>query len=471
MSAAVEGADAGAVIRNALATVTRHTRATVAGFLSLDEEDPLPRVVHPELAQVDFSLSRQLTQRVQEEGRRVWLKAGVDDFEESESLLPFQDAVCVPLKAEGAPLGALHVYKSGRYFTEREVRFCELVAAYSAGHLARLQQCRSLQAENSRLRGQAPRSEDIIGNSPAIQELHQLIARAAPCRSTVFIHGETGSGKELVALALHRQSPRRHGPFCAVNCSAIAPTLLESELFGHEKDAFTGAHAARAGLFEQADDGTLFLDEIGDMPSDCQSKVLRALETKSYRRVGGNQEIKVDVRVLAATHKDLAALVRAGRFRQDLFFRLRVISIPVPPLRDHLEDLPTLVDHFLDKLAPECGKRKRLTRAAMQCLEEYPWPGNVRELLHVLESAVMMTDGDIVDAPNIRFFQDMPSPSSEMPQSLKLEDVEAWAICQALDRTKGNISRAAKILGISRETLAIKVKNYQIDRERWERAS
>jgi two-component system, NtrC family, response regulator HydG len=467
MTATVKETDPGMVIRHMLSTVLRQTRATVAGFLSLDEDEPLQKVVLPEKAKVDFCLSRQLTQRVQQEGKAVWLKTGSAGFTESDSLMPFQDAVCVPVRAEeGAPLGALHVYKSGRFFNERELRFCEVVAGYAANGLARLRLCRSLEAENTRLRGgRSSGPEKIIGGSKAMQQLYETIHRAARCRSTVLIHGESGSGKELVALELHRLSARCNGPLVVANCGALPPTLLESELFGHVKGAFTDAVTARDGLFKQADDGTLFLDEIGDMSLDCQVKLLRVLEDKGFRPVGGTEEIKTDVRLIAATHRDLNKEVKATRFRPDLFFRLRVVVIHVPPLREHREDIPELVGHFLKKFNAESGKRKALSDEALQRLVEYPWPGNVRELRTVIESAVMMSERDVIEAHEL-WLQDAPI-TTDQPLSLNLEHVEAWAIRQAMQKTKGNVTKAARILGVARETLGLKLRKYQIAREEW----
>jgi Nif-specific regulatory protein len=336
-----------------------------------------------------------------------------------------------------------------------------MVAGYVTNSLARSRKFRSLAAENVRLRRRAPVSESIIGNSPPILQLQQMIARAAAVPSTVLIHGETGAGKELVANALHLQSPRRGGPFVVANCGAIVPSLLESELFGHCEGSFSGATKYHPGLFEQADEGTLFLDEIGDMSLDCQVKVLRAIEGKGFRAVGGTNDVHVDVRVVAASHKDLAKEVRAGRFRQDLFYRLRVIYLTVPALREHREDIPLLVERFLEKFANDSGRRKRLTPAAWQRLQEHEWPGNVRELRTVIESAVMLTEGPEIDAEDLR----LHSTVIDQPMSLRLEDVEAWAIREALKRTKGNISAAARMLGISRETLSQKIKKYQIPRE------
>jgi len=452
------------VIQQALETVLRYARATVVGFLGLDQDNnPLPRVLLPEMARVDFVLSRQLIERVQGLGQTVWLQAARPQLNDSESLAPFTDAICVPLKAEGAPFATLHIYRVNQGFGEREVRFSEMIAGYLANQLGRLRKFRRLEAENSRLRRGVPLSEELIGASPAIQNLKHLISKAAACPSTVLIHGETGAGKELVASALHRLSARNNSPFVVANCGAIAANLLESELFGHCEGSFTGASKYHPGLFEQADEGTLFLDEVGDMSPDCQVKVLRAIEGKPFKPVGGTQDVQVDVRVVAASHKDLAKEVRAGRFRQDLYFRLRVIFLSVPPLRDHSEDVPALVDRFLAKFAADTGRKKQLTPAALQRLREYNWPGNVRELRTVLESAVMLTDGEVIDAED--FWLQGATLGEHQPMSLKLEDVEAWAIREALKQTKGNISAAARTLAISRETLSQKIKKYGISKD------
>jgi Nif-specific regulatory protein len=464
MSRSAETTELREVIQQALHTILRQTRATVTGLMGLDQDNNLlPRIILPELARVDIVLSRQLIQRVQKEGKTIWLKATrPGELDESESLLPFTDAICVPLKAEGAPFGALHVYRSVTPFDEREVRFCEMIASYAANALARLRKFRSLEAENTRLRRRAPLSDELIGESKAIEQLKQLIGKAASCPSTVLIYGETGAGKELVAHALHRHSDRHGGPFVVANCGAIAPTLLEAELFGYVQGAFTGADRYHAGFFEQADEGTLFLDEVGDMSLDCQVKMLRALEARSIRPVGGPKEVKVDVRVIAASHRDLTREVRAGRFRQDLFYRLRVICLTVPALRDHIDDLPALVEKFLDKFAADTGRRKQLTPAAMQRLREYAWPGNVRELRTVLESAVMLTDAAEIDSDDLWL---QGSTATDQPVSLKLDDVEAWAIREALKRHKGNVSATSRTLGISRETLSQKIKKYQIPKD------
>ncbi len=459
MAAPVEESDPRGLILRALATVLGQTGATIAGFLSLDRDNPLPKVVLPEAARVDFHLSRQLTQKVEKENRSVWLGAAADSFDQSESLMPFQDALCVPLVAGDRPLGALHVYRSGKFFSERDLRFCEVMAGFVASTLTRIRFRRALEAENSRLRSHAPVSEELVGDSAALRQLRQVIARVGPHASTVLIRGESGSGKELVAQGLHRLSPRRDGPLVTLNCAAIAPTLLEAELFGHVKGAFTGATSDRAGLFQQADEGTLFLDEIGELSLDCQAKLLRVIEGKGFRPVGGTSEVRTDVRIVAATHRDLQAQVREEKFRKDLFFRLCVVQIQVPPLRSHAEDIPALVDYFLARLAVECGKQVRLTGTALRRLQDYSWPGNVRQLRAVLENAVVMSDGDTIDAGDLL----LPAPAfaEDHPASLNLEEVEAWAIRKALRQAGSNLA-AARLLGVSRDTLRAKRKKYEI---------
>jgi Nif-specific regulatory protein len=451
------------LIEQALETVHRQTGATVTGFLSLDPDNPTPKLVWPKMAHVDVHLSRQLTQKVQQEGETVWLGASQGSRLESDSLMSFKDALCLPLKAEGAPFGALHVYKSGQGFTERELVFCRVLAGYLASSLQVLRSRRQLEAENSRLKRNAPPAEKLVGGSAAIQQLRQQIERVAPRPCTVLIVGETGSGKELVALALHRQSSRRNGPLVIVNCAAITATLPEAELFGHCRGAFTGADADRPGFFQQADDGTLFLDEIGELSLECQAKLLRALETKCFRPVGASAECQVDVRIIAATHRDLEELAEEGKFRRDLLFRLGT-SLQVPPLRDHAEDIPALVEHFLPALMQEYRRPVHLTEAALSRLCDYSWPGNVRQLRSVLENAIAMTDGAVIDVGDLRL-DSGGTGARELPTSMKLEDVEAWTIRRVLRQTKANVTHAAKILGISRDTLTVRMRKYGIEKE------
>jgi Nif-specific regulatory protein len=459
MATSVKQADPRALIALALETVHDQVEASVTGFLSLDREAPLPKMVLPHLDRVDVQLSRQLTREVVKQGRSVWRGSQPDIAEDSESLLSFTDALCVPLLAGGTPLGALHVYKSACLFTERQVQFCQILGGHLANSLHLLRVHRTLEAENSRLRSHSSAAEELIGSSASLEALRQRITRLATGPSTILITGESGVGKELVALALHRQSPRREGPLVSVNCAAIAPSLVESELFGHRKGAFSGAERDRQGLFQQAEEGTLFLDEVGELSLEFQAKLLRVIETKRFRPVGAESELQVDVRILAATHRDLEREAAAGRFRQDLYYRLQGLQIAVPPLREHIDDIPELVEYFLQKLAMEWGRRVQLAAAALDQLRNYNWPGNVRQLRSFLESAVALADKQVLD------LQDLPLPhvaATGEPPSLKLDDLEAWGIKQALRRTGGNVTQAAKTLGIARDTLNAKIKKYEI---------
>jgi two-component system response regulator HydG len=459
---AVEETDPRQLIRLALKTVVQQTQAAVAGFLSLDADAPLPKMLWPEAAQVDVQLSRKLTQQVQREARSVWLGHEAPDAPDA-SLNGYTDALCVPLRATGTALGALHVYHAAGLFNERQQRFCEVLSGYLASGLNSLRVRRCLEAENSRLRGRATQTEELVGSGQVIQKLCERIAKAAPRPSTVLIQGESGVGKELVALALHRQSPRSQGPLVVVNCAAITSTLMEAELFGHCKGAFTGADRDRPGLFQQADDGTLFLDEIGELPLECQAKLLRVVEGHAFRPVGASHAVQVDVRIVAATNRNLDEEVRKNKFRQDLLFRLQVIQIQVPSLREHPEDIPELTDYFLARLARKCGQPPvQLTEAALRHLCDYSWPGNVRQLWAVLESAAMMVDHALLDA------HDLPIPSeaaAHPANSLNLAAQESWAIRQALQQTDGNISQAARLLGVNRDTLSARIKRRGIDRD------
>lgn len=462
MAAAASEADARALVRQALECAQAQTVATVVGFLSLDADHPLPKMTLPDSAHLDVHLSRRLTRAVQRDGRPCWLQPGSEDGSpEGDSLLLFTDALCVPVRGADTPLGALHAYKTGRHFTERDLHFCEALAAHLANCLSLLQAQRSLSAENRRLRTHSHDGDSIIGNSPAVEDLRRLIARAAPRPATVLIQGETGVGKELVALALHRQSPRAGQPLVVVNCAAIAPTLLESELFGYKKHAFTGAARDHPGLFQQADDGTLFLDEVGELSPECQAKLLRVLEGKAFRPVGASGEVCVDVRIVAATHRDLETEVREGRFREDLYFRIGIIPIRVPPLREHPEDIPALAEHFLAGLSRAHRRRLRLSDAALERLTGFHWPGNVRQLRSVLECSAALSDGELIDADDLRLSGDK---GCDRPGTLNLEELEAWAIRQALKQSSGNITQAARALGVARDTLASRMKKFGIER-------
>ncbi len=315
----------------------------------------------------------------------------------------------------------------------------------------------------------------LIGRSEAMRTLFTLLRRVAPTDSTVLVVGETGTGKELVARALHALSPRAAGPFVAVNCGALAPELVESELFGHEKGAFTGAVARRAGAFEAASGGTLFLDEVGELPPVLQPKLLRVLEARAVVRVGASFEVPVDVRVVAATHRDLEAEVRLGRFREDLFYRLHVVPLSVPPLRERIEDLPLLAAHLLERLAG-AGRRLQLGPAALARLAAHDWPGNVRELRNVLERAALLAADPVIEPEHLSFARiGRPAPGSAPAPgpagggasggaARRIDEVEREAILAALEATGWNKRAAARELGIAKSTLHEKLRKWGLTR-------
>jgi two-component system, NtrC family, response regulator HydG len=464
MATAVECQDPQELVRQGLLTLQHQTGACLVGYLSLDPTDPMPKMILPESAQVDVHLSRLLTRRIQREGKPVWLGGDTAPTRPaSESLSPFHDALCLPLRTAGESLGALHIYKTTSYFVEKDVRFCEALAGYLAHGLHVLKERRKLEAENTRLRSHISTAEDLLGDSPAMVNLRARITRAATQQFTVLIQGESGSGKELVALALHRRSLRSGGPFVVVNCAAIPSSLMEAELFGYRRGAFSGAERDHPGLFQQADEGTLFLDEVGELSPDCQAKLLRVIEGKAYRPIGATGDVKSDVRIIAATNRELEQEIKQNRFRQDLYFRLKVIEVDVPPLRERPEDIPYLVQYFLDKLAIECRRTVHITPAAIQILQQYPWPGNVRQLRALLESTVAMSESDTIEADELK--RVLTAPTLDAPPSLNWEDLERWAVEKALKQTGGNVSQAAALTGMSRDTLHAKVKKYNIVRE------
>ena len=326
---------------------------------------------------------------------------------------------------------------------------------------------RQLGAENQRLKAQLDAKygfENIIGTSPAMQEVFETIRQAAPTRATVLIQGESGTGKELVARALHQCSPRREGPFVPVHCAALAPTLLESELFGHEKGAFTGAVERRRGRFELADGGTLFLDEIGEIDAALQVKILRVLEERQFERVGGSETIRVDVRLVAATNRDLRQLVTEGKFREDLFYRLYVVNLTLPPLRDRDGDIVRLAQHYLKSIAAENGKPvPAIAPEAMDLLAAYRWPGNVRELRNVIERMVVLGTGGkltVRDLPAAVRGAGGGETALASRAGRVLRDAERQLIEEALRRHKDNRTKAAQDLGISRRTLHRKLNEF-----------
>jgi DNA-binding NtrC family response regulator len=312
---------------------------------------------------------------------------------------------------------------------------------------------------------------EIISASPEMEAVKKMILKVARSSSPVLIRGESGTGKELIARAIHNQSPRVTEMFQAVNCAAINENLLESELFGHEKGSFTGAHAEKKGLFEVADRGTLFLDEIGELDIGMQAKLLRALQEREIRRVGGNRTIKVDVRVVAATNRDLRAMVADGRFRDDLYYRINVLSVDVPPLRERRDDIPVLIDYFLKKHTRNTSRLVRgLTTETRRLMMHYSWPGNVRQLESAIERAILLCEGDLITVEDLPLEVRQESrPQTEgafklPPEGIAFEDVERSLIMQAMEQTDYNITKSAKLLGLTFRTLQYRLEKFGIKR-------
>jgi two-component system, NtrC family, response regulator HydG len=329
------------------------------------------------------------------------------------------------------------------------------------------------EADAAALRADAARPYEgsgMVGETPVMRAVFQMIEKVAPTDASVYVHGESGTGKELVARAIHARSKRVDGPFVKVNCGALTETLLESELFGHEKGAFTGAIKRKLGRFELADKGTLFLDEIGDITPGLQLKLLRVLQEREFERVGGEETIKVDVRVVSATHRDIQAEVAAGRFREDLFYRLHVVPCVVPPLRERKEDIPRLVTHFIAKLGPRTNPAvKGIAEAALARLVTYAWPGNVRELENVIEQALVFSETDKIELaslpPSVRGLSPentLQTPPGEMSLPEILEDLERQLILRAYDKSGGVKTETARLLGIKTSALYYKLEKYGI---------
>src|SRR5579871_3885033 len=377
--------------------------------------------------------------------------------------------ICILMTAYGSEEIAVEAMKRGAddYLAKGRLQIDELEM-----RIARALRQQNLESENATLRRQLDSKfglENIIGESPAMQEVFDVIRQVAPTRVAVLLLGESGTGKELVARALHQLSPRARQPLVTVHCAALSPTLLESELFGHEKGAFTGAHERRVGRFEQAQGGTLFLDEIGEIDQSTQVKLLRFLGERTFERVGSNKTLTADVRVVAATNKDLEALVKAGDFREDLFYRLRGMEIKLPALRDRPGDIPLLAQSFLREYAKEMGKEVHdFTSEALEALINHPWPGNVRELRTALEHAVVLCRGDRITLrdlpPPVRSTTAAMAPQRLLAQNdLTVKDAEKQLIARALKECNGNRTKAATKIGMSRRTLHRKLHQYNLE--------
>ena len=378
------------------------------------------------------------------------------------------DLVVIILTAHGTTDNAVEAMKAGAYdYLIKPFNIDELLLT-----VAKALEVSNLRQQVDYLKGQDNANsswEKVIGTSTVMHSVYELVNRVAPTAATVLLQGESGTGKELVAHAIYAQSPRRDGPFIRVNCAALPESLLENELFGHEKGAFTGAHERKAGRFELADGGTLFLDEIGEMSLSVQAKLLRVLQERSFERVGGVKTLKVDVRFITATNRDLLLETKEGRFREDLYYRLNVFPIIVPPLRERSEDIPLLATKFMHKFSVD-GRIKRLSQEVLDRLCEYEWPGNVRELQNVLERMAIISPGWEISLESLPdFIASRQKKEGKIPfrlpkEGISLEEVEKSFLQQALEQTSGNQSQAARLLGLSRYSFLYRLDKYGISR-------
>lgn len=443
--------------------------------LLLEGDSLLCQTAHSRLGQAmrGFVLSQTIYQEIMQTREAILSRDTTSDtrFQERASVVgeEIRSVLAAPIRDGDQIAGIIYLDRiqgESRPFLTEDLYGIAVAAEFLGATRAALSARKGLVEERDALVQTIIETNPIVGNSAAIQRVRDFIRRAAPADSTVLVLGETGTGKELVAQAIHYQSGRRGHPFVAINCAAIPESLVESELFGHEKGSFTGAFERKIGKFEAGNNGTVFLDEIGELPLSCQGKLLRLLEEQCFERVGGNESIAIDVRIVAATNRDLAEEVEQKNFREDLFYRLNVLQVMLPPLADRPEDVALLIEHFLDHYAQKTAtRRKKLAPEAHQHLVSYSWPGNVRQLRNVIESCVVMAQGNTVE------LADLPSTlgprrATEGPsvpwQPRSIQDVEREHIQRVLDEVQWNKSRAAEILGIERSTLYARIKSYEL---------
>ncbi len=438
-----------------------------------DDEDTFRNIMSNELNRMGYHVTccasgRETIKNIRERDfDAVVLDVNMPDMDGIETLKKVKEieptTEVIILTGQGSIENAVRAIKLGAYdYLTKPCRLNEL-----DGLIQKALEKRQLSRENAYLRRLVKDTQgtpSMIGNSTAMNAVYKMIDKVAPSDVIVLIQGESGTGKELVAQAIHQRSLRANKPFVVINCATLQETLLESELFGHIKGAFTGATESRMGLFEAADGGTLFLDEIGELTVGTQSKLLRVVQMGEIRRVGDNRIITVDTRIIAATHKNLATEVKNGRFREDLYFRLNIITVSLPPLRERREDIPVLVQHFLQNICQN-KQKKELTPEAMEMMAKYTWPGNVRELENTIERLVVLTDGDSIsidDLPeNIR--GTLPNMDTPDKTEKTLSEVEKKHILKILHEKQWNKTLAAETLGISLKTLYNKLKAYNID--------
>ncbi len=433
-----------------------------AVLLTRDEAENAPTVFGWERATGpagDVAVSRAVLDRVRREGVALLSNRLAEPDARS--------VVAAPLSAQGRRLGVLYLESSDPRvgFDEDHLQLATAIGLIAGGALAAAFEFERLRAENRQLKADANEDHQMIGESAAARELFRVIARLARADTTVLITGETGTGKELVARALHCGSSRASAPFVAVNCAALTEHLLESELFGHEKGAFTGAVAQKKGKFEIADSGTLFLDEIGELAPSLQAKLLRVLQEREFERVGGTRTLKANVRIIAATNRDLTERIKSGTFRDDLFYRLHVVNVRVPPLRERKEDIALLASHFLEHLQRHCPTGVRaISSEAFRCLEQYDWPGNIRELENAVERAFVLASTDTIlpeDLPE-QILDSADSASAALPPGGfqdSLKEQKRQLISAALEASGGNYTEAARKLGLHPNSLHRLIRN------------
>jgi DNA-binding NtrC family response regulator len=443
-------------------------------LLLVDDEESFRKLVGKELARAGYAV--ETAGNLEEARRQIAQKAfhlivldvrmpdgsGLELLKEIREISPTTEVVM--LTAFGTVQEAIRAMKDGAYdFLTKPCKLGELEAV-----LEKAIEKQSLERGNVALQREVDRlqpSERFVGLTPSVRELLRMVQRVAETDSTVLIRGESGSGKELVARAVHRQSKRAQQPFVVVDCASLHENLLQSELFGHEKGAYTGAIRLKHGLFEVADRGTIFLDEIAEVTPPLQVKLLRVLETGTFRRVGGTVDIKVDVRIIAATNRSLETMMKEGQFREDLYYRLNVFSVHIPPLRERREDIPPLVEHFVRNSAIVPKRAITFSPDAMEVLQRYTWPGNVRELENVVERALILCDGGVVEPEHLPMGVRLtPSfePDDDDHELLALDEVERRYIHRVLEMCKGHRHRAAAILGISERNLYRKLKEIEL---------
>ncbi len=417
-------------------------------------------------------VSRTIAQRVLEQGLAILGSdvPGSSNLGTVESLIALQvrSLLCVPLTVFQRTIGCIYLdtISIADRFKEDHLQLVTAIAGISAVALENARRLQWLEHENQRLMTEITLDRTLVGESARMKDVFQFLARVAPSDATVLIGGESGTGKELAARAIHRKSPRAAKPFVAINCAAIPENLLESELFGYEKGAFTGAVSQKKGRLEVADGGVLFLDEIGELAPSLQVKLLRVLQEREFERVGGNRPIHVDIRLIAATNRDLDEAARKGEFRQDLYFRLNVVSLTMPPLRERKDDIPMLVSFLVEKHCKKCGaKPKPLSREALACLLNYDWPGNVRELENVIERALVLGSSEDIlpeDLPENLLERDPAPGVGEAKYHAAVKDLKKRLIQNALEEARGNCTEAAKALGVHPNYLHRLIRNLDL---------